>query len=270
MEKRPNGELLIEKLHDVGKIKVKHVQTVIEPDLVYQLLRGRDVQRWHAEPSAHIILANRTDKLAGIPEPEMKRRWPKTFAYLKQFEGDPKTPKRGTLRGRSGYKQYFKPTDPFYSMYNVGPYTMAKWKVYWTRVSTEVSAAVAGGRKGNPLLSVETATFVPFEKETEAHCFAALMNSSPCRCTIENYSSKSTGSFGSPHILTNVSIPRFDRQDPIHKHLSDLSRQCHAAAQKNNEAEITALGAKIDEEAAKIWGISDAELKAIQKALADI
>ena len=52
LEKRPNGELLIENLHDVGKIKVEHVQEVIEPDLVYPLLRGRDVQRWHAEPSA--------------------------------------------------------------------------------------------------------------------------------------------------------------------------------------------------------------------------
>ena len=267
LEKRPNGELVIENLHDVGKLKVAHVQTVIEPDLVYPLLRGRDVQRWHAEPSAHIILAQDPQIRKGIPESEMKRRWPKTYAYLKQFEGDPKKPERGTLRGRSGYRQYFKPSDPFYSMYNVGPYTMAKWKVYWTRVSTEISAAVAGGRKGNPMLSVETATFVPFEKETEAHYFAALMNSSPCRCAIENYSSKSTGSFGSPHVLTNVSIPRFDLQDPIHKHLSDLSRQCHAAAEKNNEDEITALGAEINDVAARIWGITDAELKAIQKAL---
>ncbi|MFB6248374.1 MAG: N-6 DNA methylase, partial [Salinibacter sp.] len=96
LEERPNGDLVIENLHDVGKIKVEHVETVIEPDLVYPLLRGRDVQRWHAEPSAHIILANRTDKLAGIPEAEMKRRWPKTFAYLKQFEGDPDNPQRGT------------------------------------------------------------------------------------------------------------------------------------------------------------------------------
>ena len=42
----PNGELLIENLHDVGKKKVERVQASIEPDLVYPLLRGRDVQRW--------------------------------------------------------------------------------------------------------------------------------------------------------------------------------------------------------------------------------
>ncbi len=63
---------MIQNLHDVGKIKVQQVQAVIEPDLVYPLLRGRDVQRWHAEPSAYIILANRTDKLAGIFEAEIE------------------------------------------------------------------------------------------------------------------------------------------------------------------------------------------------------
>jgi hypothetical protein len=72
LERLPNGELLIQNLHDVGKIKVQQVQAVIEPDLVYPLLRGRDVQRWHAEPSAYIILANRTDKLAGIFEAEIE------------------------------------------------------------------------------------------------------------------------------------------------------------------------------------------------------
>ena len=142
MEKRPNGELLIENLHDVGKIKVKHLQTVIEPDLIYPLLRGRDVQRWQAKPSAHIILAQDPQTRKGIPEAEMKRRWPKTYAYLKQFEGSRRKPKRGTLRGRSGYRQYFKPSDPFYSMYNVGPYTMAEWKVVWREQSSLFQAAL--------------------------------------------------------------------------------------------------------------------------------
>ena len=126
LDKRPNGELLIENLHDVGRIKVERVQSVIEPDLVYPLLRGRDVQRWNAEPSAHIILAQDPETRKGIPESEMKHRWPKTYAYLKQFEGDPEEPARGSLRGRSGYRQYFNPSDPFYSMYNVGSYTMGE------------------------------------------------------------------------------------------------------------------------------------------------
>ncbi|HQQ00746.1 MAG TPA: N-6 DNA methylase, partial [bacterium] len=109
---KPNGELLIENLNRVGKIKVKQHQVAVEPDLVYPLLRGRDVRRWHAEPSAHVILTNRTDRLAGIPESTMKIKYQKTYSYLRRFEGDPKKPEHGTLRGRSGYRKYFKPTDP--------------------------------------------------------------------------------------------------------------------------------------------------------------
>ncbi len=69
IRKVPDG-LLIENLHDVGKIKVERVRCAVEPDLLYPLLRGRDVRRWHAEPSAHILLAQDPETRTGIPEPE--------------------------------------------------------------------------------------------------------------------------------------------------------------------------------------------------------
>jgi SAM-dependent methyltransferase len=268
LEKLKNGNLLIENLHDVGKIKVEQVQAAIEPDLVYPLLRGRDVSRWHAEPSVHIILAQDPEKGKGIAPTQMKRKYPKTYGYLRQFEGSVKNPDRGTLRGRALFKKYFDRSDPFYSMYNVGPYTLAPWKVYWTRVATKITAAVAGSnRPTRPLLSIETATFVPFETPREAHYFAALLNSAPCRGVIESYSSKGTGSFGSPHILTHVSIPKFSATDKAHIRLAELSMQCHTAAAKGDMKKVAALEAKIDKAAAELWGITDKELKAIQKAL---
>ena len=130
LKRLPNGDLLIENLHDVGKIKNEHVQATVEPDLVYPLLRGRDVQRWRAEPSAHIILAQDPQTRTGIPESEMKREYPKTYAYFKRFEEQ--------LRQRSGYRKYFKPTDPFWSMYNVGPYTLAPYRVFWRQFLPEL------------------------------------------------------------------------------------------------------------------------------------
>ncbi len=267
LEKRPNGELLIENLNNIGKIKVPHVQTVIEPDLVYPLLRGRDVQRWQATPSAHIILANRTDKLAGIPEAEVKRRWPKTYAYLKQFEGDPKKPERGTLRGRSGYRQYFKETDPFYSMYNVGPYTMAKWKVLWPEVGHSVRASVSGPsmvEKVKPPLPDHTVVAVSCSSESEAYFIAGMLNSSPAYVAVAAY----IVLHPSPHIMKNIAVPQFKKTDSVHKRVADLSRQCHVAA--NNENRLAALEADVDEAAAKVWCITDTELKAIQKALSDL
>ncbi len=267
LENLPNGELLIENLHDVGKIKVPHVETVIEPDLVYPLLRGRDVQRWHAEPSAHIILAQNPQTRKGIPESEMKRRWPKTYAYLKQFEGDPKNPVRGTLRGRSGYRQYFKPTDPFYSMYNVGPYTMAEWKVVWRYISTDLRTSVVGPAEGTIHIPDHRLMLICLESSSDAHYVSGLLNCSACDLLVRSYV---IGTQISTHVLSNVAVSKFNKTNINHARLAELSRQCHAAADENKGDEIARLESEIDEVAAGTWGISDAELKAIQKALADI
>jgi len=187
LEKRPNGEVLIENLFDVGKIKVRHVQAVIEENLVYPLLRGRDVQRWKAEPSAFIILAQDPNTRTGILEVEMKAKYPKTYAYLKLFEGDPKKPERGTLRGRSGYRQYFRPTDPFYSMYNVGPYTMAKWKIAWREQSQFFQSSVIGYFSERPIIPDHKLMIVQFDNEQEAYFVSGLLNSSPSILSISSY-----------------------------------------------------------------------------------
>ena len=123
-----DGKLLIENLYDVGRIKVRQEQSAIEPDLVYPLLRGRDVQRWQATPSTHIILTQDPKTRKGIPEAKMKRCWPNTYAYLKRFEEK--------LRDRAGFKKFFNSTAPFYSIYDVGPYTIAEWKVVWREQSS--------------------------------------------------------------------------------------------------------------------------------------
>jgi len=269
IDKRPNGDLLVENLHDVGKIKVKQVQAVIEPDLVYPLLRGRDVRRWHAEPSAHIILANRTDKLAGIPEATMKQQYPKTYAYLKQFEGNRERPQRGTLRGRSGYRQYFKPTDPFYSMYNVGPYTMAKWKVLWPEVGHTVRAAVCGPNKvekAKPSLPDHTIIAVSCDSSDEACYIAGLLNSSPAQVAAAAY----VVLHPSPHIMENIGIPRYNNENAFHELVVQKSAACHTAAAKGDADAVAALEAEIDRAAAKLWGITDDELRAIQDALAEM
>ena len=250
-----SGDLLIENLHDIGRIKVEKVEAVVEPDLVYPLLRGKDVQRWHAEPSAYIILTNRTDKLAGIPEAEMKRCWPKTYGYLKQFERE--------LRCRSGYKKYFKPTDPFYSIYNVGPYTTAEWKVLWPEVGHSVRASVSGPspvEKAKPALPDHTIVAVSCGSESEAYFVAGMLNSSPAHLAVAAY----IVLHPSPHIMENIAVPQFKKTDKLHKRVANLSRQCHVAA--NDEDRLVALEADIDEAAAKIWGITNTELKAIQEA----
>lgn len=258
LERLPNGDLLIENLHDVGKKKVDKVQMVIESDLVYPLLRGRDVQRWQAEPSAYIILAQDPQKRSGIPDKTMKHKYPKTYAYFKNFEKQ--------LRNRSGYKKYFKSTDPFWSMYNVGPYTMSLWKAMWPEVGHDVRCGVCGPEDQKPKkasLPDHTIVAVSCSRQQEAHFIAALLNSSPAQLAVRSY----IVLHPSPHVLENISIPKYDPVDPAHQQLVNLSQRCHTDAAKGKSDSIANIEKEIDEASAQLWGITAEELQAIQGVL---
>jgi hypothetical protein len=262
-----NGDLLIENLHDAGKIKVEKVQTVIEADLVYPLVRGREAWRWHSQPSAHIILANRTDKLAGLPEAELKSRWPKTFNYLKKFEGSSQHPVRGTLRGRALYKLFFKPTDPFYSMFNVGPYTVSEWKVVFKDLSEVFQAAVIGplesGPTAKPVLADLTLRLIPINSGPEAYYLSALLNSSPSVLMLHASSVGVQTQRYHPSDLAQIRIPSFNAEDELHLELAELAKKCHLAA-ASRSPELSSFEAAVDISASRLWDITEGELKAIR------
>jgi len=253
-----NGNLLIQNLYDAGKIKVEPTQTVIEPDLVYPLLRGKDILRWHTNPSAHIILANQTDKLGGIPEAEMKRMHPKTYAYLKQFE--PQLRKR-----KSNVVRTLMKNGPFYSVFGVGPYTMANWKVLWPEVGHTVRAGVRGPEEiesEKAPLPAHTIVAVSCDTKQEAHFICALLNSAPAQSLFKGY----IVLHPSPHILNNIAIPKYQAENETHRLLSEKSQECHIAVSEGHTESIAVLEAEIDEAAANMWGITANELKAIHNA----
>ena len=256
LEKLPNGNILIENLSDVGKIKVKLVQAAIEPDLVFPLLRGRDVFRWRADPSAYLILTQDPKTRTGIPEKEMKRKYPRTFDYLKQFEPE--------LRKRSGFRRYFKPTAPFYSVYNVGPYTVSPVKIVWkhTGVQDRMRACVTDG----PAVCDQKVILVSVQSLEEAHFFCSCINSTPAFSVIKNY----IGLDASPHVLDHVAIPSFQPKDLTHKKLSQLSLECHAAAADNDESKVIAFDSEIDSTVCKLWNISSSELEDAQDSLREM
>ena len=256
-----DGSLLIENLSDIGKSKVEQVQAHVEPGLVFPLLRGRDVWRWRASPSAFIVLSQDPETRSGFAESEMKARFPKTYAYLKRFEE--------RLRQRSGYRQYYRPTDPFYSLYNVGPQTLAPWKVMWPEVGNTVSAGVCGPHEEDadkPCIPDHTLIAVSCDGREEAHFLCALLNSAPAQCAVTGY----IVLHPSPHILEHVAIPQFDRKDGRHIRLAQLSEECHRVVSEAGEANTHSLENEINECAADLWGIKANELRAIQDALGPI
>ncbi|RKX53778.1 MAG: hypothetical protein DRP50_05350, partial [Thermotoga sp.] len=261
LKRLPNGDLFIDNLHDVGKKKVDYIQETIESDLVYPLIRGRDLQRWKAEPSAYLILANRTDKLAGIPEAEMRRTYPKTYAYLKRFE------KQLRQRASSSVRQLME-KGAFYSMFAVGPYTLAPWKVMWRYIASEMTSSVVGpNSNGKIYIPDHRLIFIPLNEPKEAYYVSGLLNSAPIRELVDCFV---IGTQIAPHILERIAIPKFDSNDNLHLHIANLSERCHDAKARGNEEIVSMLEQEIDRAAAKLWGITDDELGAIQDALKEI
>ncbi len=253
----PDG-VMIENLHDVGKIKVKRVRCAVEPDLLYPLLRGRDVRRWHAEPSAHIILAQDPETRTGIPESEMRRRCPKTYAYLKRFEAQ--------LRERaSSSVRRLMDDGAFYSMFAVGAYTVSAWKVVWREQSAGFQACVVAPGDGPVVMPDHKLMLVACDRRgRESHYICAALNSAPATLTVFSYVlSTST----STHILQHVGVPRYEPGNPKHVRLAELSARAHKAAARGRAAQLQEAEAEIDQAAAKLWGLTSIELSAVHRAL---
>jgi len=239
------GCVLVENIVRAGKVKVRKVRAEVEEDLVYPKLMSGDLKRWQAKPSVHIILAQDPVRRAGIPEEVMQARFPKTLAYLRIFEKQ--------LRARAAYKKYFSPArHPFWSMFNVGTYTLARWKVAWRIMGSTMEAAVLpqGGEK--PVLPHNTHAFVPCQSEDEAHFLCALLNSSLVNFVVRSYSVIGGKGFAPPHILEYLAIPRFDRDSELHRRAVWLSKLGHKRAGRVGSL---AWWGRIDGVAAQCFGI---------------
>jgi len=259
---RKDGLVLVNNLHDCGRIAVKNVNMAIEPDFIFPLLRGRDVGRWRAKPTSRVIVPQDPDDPAkGYPETAMQNRCPKTYAYLKQFEEQ--------LRRRSGFRQFFDvDTAPFYSIYNVGPYTFRPHKVVWREQASTLTAAVASADS-------RTKTVIPDHKlmlcvgdsEHEVHFICALLNSVPAQFIVKSYSVTTSIS---THVFNYVAISRFDRKDRAHCALAANSRACHAATAADDTDKLFELEAENLELAAAYWGLEKAEVADIQASLEEL
>jgi hypothetical protein len=269
--KRPDGLVVVRNITEGAKVKVDEVTEPIEPDLLYPLLRGRDVQRWKAQPSAWILMVQDPEERQGYDEEWLQENCPRTYGYLKRFEE--------VLRERAAFKRYFTRKDkngrivetgPFYSMFDVGTYTFAPWKVVWPWISKGIRAAVVGLFDGKPVVPEHNAFLVACDALEEALYICALLNSSAGDFAIRSFFSTGGGGIGAPVVLEHIRIPRFDPKNPVHCRLAELSMQAHEAARIGDEMRLREIEAEIDRWAAKLWNLSDDELRDIQQSLAEL
>jgi hypothetical protein len=252
------GLRLITNAADVGKKKVASAQASVEGDLVYPLLRGRDVGRWVATPSLTIILPHAPDRPGvGIPESTMKRSFRRAFDYYTRF--------RSVLEDRSGFKKYIHPAGgPFYAVYNIGSYTFAPYRVVWREQASSIEACVIStSDDGRHVIADHKLTLVGLETADEAYFLCGLLNSAPVRAAVSAYSIEIQIS---THVCAFVDLPRFQQNDARHKQIARLSKECHTLARKGEDSRLAELEHELDQAACDLWGLTMRELKIVQAA----
>lgn len=260
---RPGGALMVANVTEGAKRPVPNTQAAIEEDLVYPLVRGRDVSRWRANASCHILIAQDPKTRTGIDQTTMQRSYPKTFAYLKKFEK--------ILAGRkTRVVKHLTQRGAFYSMFAVGEYTMAPWKVLWPWIADRVRASVIGKHDGKVMIPEHNTSYVDFYNKNDAHFFCAIFNSLPCEAAIIFSYAGGGGGIAAPSVLERVSIPTFSSKVRLHQKLADLSFDAHSAAKSGNQNEVREIEVEVDKYAAKLWGLTDEELAEIKKSLEDM
>ncbi len=186
---------------------------------------------------------------SGIDEQVLRTRYPCAYAYLAGF--------RRLLESRAAYRRY-QARGPFYAMYDVGPYTLAPYKVVWRRMDWQIRAAVVGpqdhpllGRR--PVVPQETCVLVPARSAEEAHYLCALLNSAVVGFLAQAHGVQGGKGFASPGVLEYLNVRRFDRQRAEHRALAALSRQAHAQADRGKSD--GQIAAEIDRLAGRLYGL---------------
>ncbi len=253
------GLVRVRNLAGRGSRALESMEAAIEAELIYPLLRWCDISPFRAVPRAHLLLVQDVQRRAGLSMDCMVRHYPATLAYLRRFEPE--------LLARAAFQRY-QGRHPFYSMYNVGPYTLADFKVVWRRMDRRIRAAAVGpveegavGRR--PIVPQETCVFIPTASAAEAHYLAALLNSALIGLLATAHNVYGGKGFGSPGMLEYLGLPRFDPADPRHAELADLGRAAHVAAAVGRP--LGDLTSRLDGAAARLRGLSPRHFEGLRR-----
>ncbi len=263
MSMRPGGLAIISNITEGAKREIPRTQAAVEAELIYPLMRGRDVERWMAKPSAYILMVQDPDQRQGIRKNKMETIYPKTHAYLKRFE------KELISRRDRGTRGLIEKGAPFWSIFGVSPFTFAPWKVGWRYIDVEFRSAVFGEIKdeflgSRVIIPDHRVILVACKSCQEAHYLCSVFNSSPFRLAVRCYVIETQVA---PHVLHNLYVPNFSETNDLQAKLSELSQKAHIATEITDTTEIKKIENEIDILTARLWNLSDDELIEIKRSL---
>lgn len=235
-----DGLVQIETRPEAGRTDIGPKRSYwVEPALLYPLLKGAadfSACEVHVEEQLYVFVPNAGITQAFYAEAEEAMAvLPNTENYFRSF--------RERLQLRSTYRQR-QPRAPYYSIYNVGAYSFAPYKVVWAELSTTFEAVVIQdaevplvGRR--PYIPDHKVYFADFEDADTAYFVCALLNSPLVREYIESHTIQIQVS----NIFKHMSIPRYDPAIETHRSIVSMCRDAHGAPSPERRSEILqALG----------------------------
>jgi len=287
ISEQPNSPLIRNPQLSGQKKKVKEVKQVVEKDLVYPLIRGRDVKRWYPSKELGYAILPTNGKGETLSHTKLKVEYPNSYGYFSNFfnglinrGGEPYKSKLKPYREKS-FESAERKSPPFYWLFNASP-SMAPYKVVWKYIAGKISgkaefSTVVLEPIDNEYLGLKTPIpneklmLVPFQNRDEAHYVSAILNSSISQLIVASYVIETAIS---THILDKIYLPKYSSQDLLHQKLSNLSKKAHELAKKIHEEnradlemDLERIEEEIDETAAELYGITDKELKEIKNTL---
>jgi hypothetical protein len=155
------------ELRELGGSYINGLGEVVdlEATFLFPLLKGSDVANNRTATTDRYALV--TQKLVGEPTESIRQVAPQTWAYLEahaKYLGDRKS---------RIYRD-----NPRFSIFGVGPYTFAPWKVAICGLYKTLSFRLIGEIKGKPVVFDDTVYFLSFNTRQEAQTILDLLNSS--------------------------------------------------------------------------------------------
>lgn len=245
-------DVIVKNLPEMGRKKIKSVEQKIEQDLVYPIIRGRDIKRWYAEHKLFMLIVQDPKTRRGYAEKFFKSNYPRTYGYLLQF--------KDILLERPLYKKFHKDVNaPFYSQFNVSSDTFSLYRVVWKAIADDIYATVVSQTKTKmgfkALIPIQTAAFFYTNHELEAHYLCSIVNSQPVREFIKSFSPSAGGRLGTPSVMKHIGIPKFDSKSELHQKLAEVSIECHRLKLGDKEKEIEKLEKENDKLVKGLFGI---------------
>lgn len=136
----------------------------LEPDYLYPMLKSSQVANGSMAAPRRWMLV--TQKTVGEDTNTIRARAPKTWQCL--------TAHAQPLQRRASSIYRKRPT---FSVFGVGDYSFAPWKVATSGFYKRLHFAVVGSFEGKPIVLDDTCYFIPCQTKEEADLIAGLLNS---------------------------------------------------------------------------------------------